>query len=73
MTGSDEPNDYVVHVSSGERGWEVQILDGDGTPVWSRACSDEAEARTFASTVQQHIYWLSPTKFREYYRLAESA
>jgi hypothetical protein len=34
---------------------------------------DEAEARTFASTVQQHIYWLSPEKFREYYRLDEPA
>jgi hypothetical protein len=31
------------------------------------------EARTFASTIQQHIYWLSPAKFREYYKIAEPA
>jgi hypothetical protein len=73
VTGTNEPNGYTVHVSSGERGWEVQILDPDGATVWSRPCSDEAEARTFASTVQQHIYWLSPAKFRDYYRLAQPA
>ena len=73
MSVSDEPNGYAVRVTSSERGWEVQILDEDGGQVWSRPCTDEAEARTLASTVQQHIYWLSPAKFREYYRLAESA
>jgi hypothetical protein len=70
---NDEPNDYVVRTHSGPRGWEVQILDPDGQAVWSRPCADESEARTFASTVKQHIYWLSPSKFREYYRLAEPA
>ena len=68
-----EPNAYTVHVHSGRGGWEVQIMDPEGAPVWSRPCADETEARTFASTVQQHIYWLSPAKFREYYRLAEPA
>jgi hypothetical protein len=72
MSASEEPNEYSVHVNSG-RGWEVQILDPQGATVWSRPCSDEAEARTFASTVQQHIYWLSPAKFRDYYRLTPSA
>jgi hypothetical protein len=70
---SGEPNAYAVKVSEGAHGWEVQILEPGGDPAWSRACGDEAEARTFASTVQQHIYWLSPAKFREYYRLAEPA
>jgi hypothetical protein len=27
------------------------------------------EARTYASTVQQHIGWLSEDQFREYYPL----
>jgi hypothetical protein len=70
---SAEPNEYAVRVSESAQGWEVQILQPGGGLAWSRACGDEAEARTFASTVQQHIYWLSPDKFREYYRLAEPA
>ncbi len=37
----------------------------------SRACRDETEALTYASTVRQHIYWLSEEKLREYYRLPE--
>ena len=45
------------------------ILDPEGEVVAERACRDGAEARTFASTVRQHIYWLSPQKFREYYRV----
>jgi hypothetical protein len=73
MSVSEEPNDYVVRTQSGPGGWEVQILDPDGHAVWSRPCGDESEARTFASTVKQHIYWLSPAKFREYYRLAKPA
>lgn len=73
MNVNDEPNGYGVRAHSGPRGWEVQILDLDGQVVWSRPCADESEARTFASTVKQHIYWLSPSKFREYYRLAEPA
>lgn len=70
---SAEPNEYMVRVADGAQGWEVQVLEPAGAMVWTRACGDEAEARIFASTVQQHIYWLSPDKFREYYRLAEPA
>jgi hypothetical protein len=70
---SEEPNGYAVRVNEDAGGWEVQIVDPGGVLAWVRACGDEAEARTFASTVQQHIYWLSPAKFREYYRLAEPA
>jgi hypothetical protein len=73
MTGSEEPNDYSVHLKSGQRGWDVKIQDPGGATVWSRSCSDEAEARTLASTIQQHIYWLSRAKFREYYRLVQPA
>jgi hypothetical protein len=38
-----------------------------------RACRDEAEAQTFASTVRQHIVWLSEARFREIYRFSEGA
>lgn len=67
-----EPNPYSVRVESGEQGWEVHILEPTGAVAWTRHCADEADARTFASTVQQHIYWLSAEKFAEYYRLAET-
>jgi hypothetical protein len=53
--------------------WSVAILDPDGREIALRACRDETEARTFASTVRQHIAWLSEARFREIYRLAEGA
>jgi hypothetical protein len=66
-----EDNEYTVHTVEGTRGWEVQILDLHGAVAWTRPCQSAPEARTFASTVRQHIYWLSPQKFREYYKLME--
>lgn len=63
-----EANAYRVDVRQ-NGGWTVAILDPAGREVSSRACRDETEAWTFASTVRQHIYWLSQTKFREYYQL----
>jgi hypothetical protein len=66
------PNRYGVALHDGELGWEVRILDPGGSAVWTQPCAGEAEARTLASTVQQHVYWLSPEKFREYYRLSEA-
>lgn len=69
----EERNDYSVKVENGGSGWTVLILDPAGSAVFSRVCGDEVEARTFASTVRQHIDWLSPAKFREYYRLPEPA
>ena len=50
-------------------GWRVAIEDPAGVVVMERACADGSEARTFASTVRQHIYWLSPDTFRAYYRI----
>jgi len=47
----------------------VTIVDPAGEGVSSRACRDEVEARTFASTVRQHIEWLSEPTFRAYYAL----
>lgn len=52
-------------------GWRVAIVDPAGNEASSRACRDEVEARTYASTVRQHLEWLSEPKFREYYRLPE--
>ena len=54
-------------------GWSVAILDPEGREIALRACRDETEARTFASTVRQHVAWLSEARFREIYRLAEGA
>ena len=65
-------NDYSVRVNQGGSGWDVQIVRPGGAVAFTRSCSSEAEARTFASTVEQHIYWLSPAKFEEYYRLQEA-
>ena len=60
---------YTVRVSQGTTGWEVQVLRPGREVAFIRPCSNEAEARTFASTVHQHIYWLSQEKFEDYYRL----
>jgi hypothetical protein len=69
---TEDGNRYTVTVEE-SGGWVVSILDPDGAVVSERACGDEEEARTYASTVQQHIYWLSEPKFRSYYKLAEPA
>lgn len=58
-----------VELREGDHGWRVTIVEGSGSVVAERACRDHLEARTYASTVRQHLYWLSPERFREYYRL----
>jgi len=69
-----DENRYQVKVErDGEAGWRVKIVDLEGTVVSERPFGHEAEARTYASTVRQHIYWLSEGKFRQYYRLPEEA
>jgi hypothetical protein len=65
----DGTDGYLVRLAEASDGWRVAIEDPAGVVVMERACSDASEARTFASTVRQHIYWLSPAKFREYYRI----
>ena len=64
-------NRYVVDVRRGDEGWTVAIVDFSGGDASLRVCRDETEALTYASTVRQHIYWLSEDKLREYYRLTE--
>ena len=66
-------NGYSVRVREAKGSWSVAIVDSRGREVSGRACRDETEARTFASTVHQHIAWLSEQRFREIYRLAEGA
>lgn len=62
-------NGFRVELRQTERGWRVEIVDPSGSVVGERACGDANEARVYASTVRQHIYWLSAEKFREYYRI----
>lgn len=62
-------NGYDVRIEDAPSGWRVVIRDPQGQVVGERPCRDGAEARTYASTVRQHIYWLSAEKFREYYRV----
>jgi hypothetical protein len=66
---NDDANDYRVRIAEAPDGWRVAIEDPTGVVVLERACIDGSEARTFASTVRQHIYWLSQGMFREYYRI----
>ena len=71
-------NRFSVEVRNGQgmpqgMEWSVSILDPEGREVAVRACRDETEALTFASTVGQHIAWLSEARFREIYRLVEGA
>jgi hypothetical protein len=72
-TGHGNGNGYSVRVREANGSWSVAIVDPRGREVSGRACRDETEARTFASTVDQHIAWLSEQRFREIYQLAEGA
>jgi hypothetical protein len=63
------PNRFSVLTEHDDGGWRVVIVDPEGARVSSRACSDEVEARTYASTVRQHVEWLSEDAFRRYYAL----
>ena len=66
-------NGYSVQVREEKGSWSVAIVDPRGREVSVRACRDEPEAETFASTVRQHIAWLSEARFREIYLLVEGA
>jgi hypothetical protein len=69
VRGTPEENGFAVEIRGDEGAWRVAILDPAGQVVSERVCRDGAEAPTYASTVRQHIYWLSAEKFREYYRI----
>lgn len=67
--GGAGANHHRVDVRQADGHWTVVIVDADGNDLSSRACRDETEAWTYASSVRQHAYWLSDETFREYYRL----
>ena len=69
---SERAERMAIDIRSDGGAWSVAIVE-DGVDVSVRACRDEDEARTYASTVRQHLAWLSPQKFREYYRLRQGA
>jgi hypothetical protein len=69
---SDAAERFAIDVRSNDGAWSVAIVH-DGADVSVRSCRSEEEARTYASTVRQHLAWLSPPKFREYYRLPQEA
>ena len=60
---------YGVHVERDDEGWRAVITGPDGEEALVRRCASENEARLFASTVEQHLGWLSEARFRQYYRL----
>lgn len=62
---------YDVVIGRLDGGWRVSIREVAGPTVSQRACRDAAEARTYASTVRQHLHWLSAARFREYYGIPE--
>ena len=66
-------NGYTIRLDEAGGAWEVKILQPDGRVAFRRACAEEGEARTFASTIRQHMGWLSEARFRQYYRLPEQA
>jgi hypothetical protein len=72
-TGANAPNRFTVEVRDDAGAWSVAIVDPDGAEASVRACRSRTEARTFASTVQQHVAWLSEARFRQVYRLDEGA
>jgi hypothetical protein len=64
IVGAD---DFTVELRETPQGWRVVIVETGGEVLSERACRDGAEARAYASTVRQHVYWLSPERFRTYY------
>jgi len=51
----------------------VRIVNAGGVTVSTRACRDEADARLYASTVRQHVEWLSEAQFERYYAIESEA
>ena len=58
---------YAVELRQTPQGWRVAIVEPGGDVLLERACRDGTEARAYASTVRQHLYWLSSERFRSYY------
>jgi hypothetical protein len=69
MVSTTREDSFGVEMHDDGAGWRVVIVGPDGAVLAERTCRDRTEASTYASTVRQHIYWLSPERFRAYYRL----
>lgn len=65
------PDGYAVEIREAGDAFDVVIVDAGGDVVSRRACRTEDEARTYASTVRQHLRWLSSERFRAYYRIGD--
>ncbi len=65
---SDTPR-YGVRVERDDEGWRAVITGPEGEEALERPFEAEDQARLFASTVEQHLGWLSEARFRQYYRL----
>ena len=68
---AQEPNSYGVALTKTGDTWRVSILDFAGQPVSDRPFASEKRAATYASSVRQHINWLSEERFRDYYRIED--
>ncbi|MDQ3991325.1 MAG: hypothetical protein M3245_03315 [Actinomycetota bacterium] len=64
-------NRYSAAARHEDNGWVVDIVDPGGHVAAARACGGEREAELYASTVRQHIHWLSEPAFRRYYGLPD--
>ena len=73
MSALGSATGYEILVERSDSDWRVRIVDAAGAPVGERSFRDAAMARTYASTVRQHRYWLSSERFRQYYGLPEPA
>lgn len=60
---------WEVRVEGAGDAWQALLVDDAGSVLLERRFETEARARLFASTVEQHLGWLSEARFREYYRL----
>lgn len=62
--------DWEVRVEAAGDAWRAMLVDDAGMVLLERAFETEERARLFASTVEQHMGWLSEDRFRQYYRLS---
>jgi hypothetical protein len=63
MVSTTRENSFSVEMREDGAGWRVAIVDPDGAVVAERACRDQTEARTYASTVSV-TRWGSTTSSR---------
>lgn len=60
---------WEVRVEAAGDVWRALLVNDAGMVLLERPFETEERARLFASTVEQHMGWLSEARFRQYYRL----